>query len=71
MRMEFYGSDCRFGIVIGDCERLAPWGSAAIENVGPVPNEGRDELRGFILNCDLTGAEDGSLRDVSRGYATS
>ena len=31
----------------------------------PLANEGRDELRGFILNCDLAGAEDGCLRDVT------
>ena len=60
--MKFDGGDRGCGVVVGDGERFAAGGGAAVEDVGCFfaevgADEGGDELRGFVLDDDLAGAE--------------
>jgi hypothetical protein len=48
--MKLHGYDIRVGITIGDGRGLASGSCATIENVLAMPDHGRDQLRGFILN---------------------
>ncbi len=75
MRMKFDGGDCGVGIAVCDGQRLATGSGAAVEDTRLfardcasrkiMPDERRDELRGFVLDDDLAGEKCGSLRDVS------
>jgi hypothetical protein len=64
-------SDCGLRIVISNGQRLAAGRGAAVEDAGFFAlrifgaDEGGDELRGFVLNDDLAGAEGLSFRDVA------
>ena len=50
MRMELDGRNIRVRIAIGDRRSFSSWSRTAVENVRAVADQGRDELRGFILN---------------------
>src|SRR5208283_1162217 len=67
--------DGGLGIVISDGQRLAAGGGTAVENAGLFAesigvDKGCDELRGFVLNDDLAGAESLGVRDVAGLNAT-
>src|ERR1035437_4255340 len=64
--MKFDGSDCGFRIAVCNGQGLAAGSGTAVENVGSVAHESGDELRGFVLDDDLAGAECLGFRNVSR-----
>ena len=68
--MKFDGGDGGWRVGVGDGERLAAGGGAAVEDAGASfqnvrAYEGGDELRGFVLDDDLAGAACLSVCDVS------
>src|SRR6202008_464418 len=69
VRVNFDCSNLAVGTVIGNAERLAARGRAAIQNpgscFGSAGDKGGDQLRGFVLDRDPRGEECLRLPDVS------
>src|SRR5438552_18170206 len=65
LRMKFNCGDCGGRVLNGYREGLATRSGAAVENARSVTHECGDELRGFVLNDDLAGAECLRSCDVS------